>query len=165
MDTSRPQPPEPLYHILLGNETKIQKQMKILKLKNINGRIHQIRKKCLIIQISTLDITWKNFFNRGNSQDKSSPQHVLYSRWISSIWRESGWVGSESVGQRTVCCHIDLFTVFFNFQHGQVKENLSQKSTLKLVKIVTFECDLSKTNGDTPPQSHKILQKFVWRGV
>ena len=41
----------------------------------------------------------------------------------------------------------------------------TQKSTLKLVKIATFECDLSKTNGDTPPQSHKILQKFVWRGV
>ena len=47
-------PPEPLYHILLGNETEIQKQMKILKLKNINERIHQIRKKCLIIQ--TFDI-------------------------------------------------------------------------------------------------------------
>ena len=41
----------------------------------------------------------------------------------------------------------------------------TQKSTLKLVKITTFECDLSKTNGDTPPQSHKILQKFVWWGT
>ena len=41
----------------------------------------------------------------------------------------------------------------------------TQKSTLKLVKITTFECDLLKTNGDTPPQSHKILQKFVWWGT
>ena len=46
--------PEPLYRILLGNETEIKKQMKILKLKNVNERIHQIRKKCLIIQ--TFDV-------------------------------------------------------------------------------------------------------------
>ena len=51
------QVPEPSYRVLLGNETGIKKQMKILKLKNVNERIRQIRKKCLIIQ--TFDIWHK----------------------------------------------------------------------------------------------------------
>ena len=34
----------------LGNEREIKKQMKILELKKVNERIHQLRKKCLIIQ-------------------------------------------------------------------------------------------------------------------
>ena len=48
--TSRHQLPEPSYCDLLGNETEIKKQIKILKLKNVNERIHEIRKKCLIIR-------------------------------------------------------------------------------------------------------------------
>ena len=59
-----PSPPEPLYRIkvLLGNETEIKKQMKILKLKNVNERIHQIRKKCLIIQTFDMRHYMKELF-------------------------------------------------------------------------------------------------------
>ena len=57
-----PSPPEPLYLILLGNETEIKKQMKILKLKNINETIHQIRKKCLIIQTFEIRHSMKELF-------------------------------------------------------------------------------------------------------
>ena len=53
--TSRPQPPDappppqpPPYS--LRNEREIKKQTKILELKKVNERIHQPRKKCLIIQ-------------------------------------------------------------------------------------------------------------------
>ena len=75
---------------------------------------------------SPKNITWKNFFNRSNSQDKPSLQQVLYRRWISSIWRESGWVGSEWVGwaENSVLSHIPFYD-FFNFWHGQVQENPS----------------------------------------
>ena len=46
--TSRPQPPDP--PAPLRNEREIKKQTKILELKKVNERIHQPRKKCLIIQ-------------------------------------------------------------------------------------------------------------------
>ena len=43
-----PRPPPPPYS--LRNEREIKKQTKILELKKVNERIHQPRKKCLIIQ-------------------------------------------------------------------------------------------------------------------
>ena len=54
--TSRPQPPDPPAPrpppppYSLRNEREIKKQTKILELKKVNERIHQPRKKCLIIQ-------------------------------------------------------------------------------------------------------------------
>ena len=49
---SRPQtpPPPPFLPYCLGNEREIRKQLKLLELKKVNERIHQRRKKCLIIQ-------------------------------------------------------------------------------------------------------------------
>ena len=39
------------------------------------------------------------------------------------------------------------------------------KECLKISKIAKFERDLLKTNEDTPPQSCKFLQTFVWWGT
>ena len=50
---------------------------------------------------------------------------------------------------------------FFNFLYGPVRENLSGKSTLKLV-IAKFESDTSLASEDKALQSRKILQTFVW---
>ena len=75
-------------------------------------------------------------------------------------------LGSESVGQRpgTVCSHIGLFTVFSAFDMDNVRKicRHHSKECLKINKITKFEHDLLKTNEDTPPQSCKILQTFVW---
>ena len=49
-----PSPPEPLYRVLLGNENRNKETNENLEAENLNERIHQIRKKCLIIQ--TFDI-------------------------------------------------------------------------------------------------------------
>ena len=43
-------PPPPAKSYSLGNETEIEKHMKTLELKKVNERIHQLRKKCLIMQ-------------------------------------------------------------------------------------------------------------------
>ena len=42
--------------------TEIKKQMKVLKLKNLNERIYQIRKKCLIIQTFDIRHSMKELF-------------------------------------------------------------------------------------------------------
>ena len=39
---------------------------------------------------------------------------------------------------------------------------LRWKGRLKKNKIAKFESDLLKTNEDIAPQSHEILQMFVW---
>ena len=75
-------------------------------------------------------------------------------------------LGSESVGQRpgTVCSHIGLFTVFSTFDMDNFRKicRHHSKECLTISKITKFEHDLLKTNEDTPPQSCKILQTFVW---
>ena len=75
-----PPGPSPLYPpqpYSLGNERELKKQMKILQLKKVNKRIHQPRKKCLIIQTYGIRHYMKKLFNRGNSQDKPSLQQQV----------------------------------------------------------------------------------------
>ena len=38
----------------------------------------------------------------------------------------------------------------------------TEKNVLKLVKLLSFESDLLKTNEDIAPQSREILQAFAW---
>ena len=59
------------------------------------------------------------------------------------------------------------FHVFFNFWHGQVRENPSTplKKCLEINTTAKFESDLLKVNKETAPQSHKTLQTFVWWGA
>ena len=47
-------------------------------------------------------------------------------------------MGSESVGQRTVCCCIDLFTLFFQLltlTSSGKSVDTTQKSAFKLIKL------------------------------
>ena len=47
------------------------------------------------------------------------------------------------------------------YKTGQIHW-LRWKERLKKNKIAKFESDLLKTNEDIAPQSHEILQMFVW---
>ena len=82
---------------------------------------------------------------------------------VQSGGNQDGWEVSESVGRRTVCCHIDLFTIFSTFDVDKFRKirRHHSKECLKISKITKFEHNLLKTNEDTPPQSCKILQTFV----
>ena len=51
--------------------------MKILELKKVNKRIHQPKKKSLIIQTYGIRHYMKKLFNSGNSQDKPSLQQSV----------------------------------------------------------------------------------------
>ena len=53
---------------------------------------------------------------------------------------------------------VDLFMVFFNFWHGQVRENplTPLKRAPKIRKIVKFESDSLRANEDTAPKVVKF---------
>ena len=66
----------------------------------------------------------------------------------------------RSAPERTVCCHIDLFTVFSTVEMDKLWKTRHQhsKECLKIGKIAKSEHDLMKTNEDTPPQSRKFYK-------
>ena len=77
LSTPGPSPLYPPQPYSLGNERELKKQMKILELKKVNKRIHQPKKKSLIIQTYGIRHYMKKLFNRGNSQDKPSLQQQV----------------------------------------------------------------------------------------
>ena len=56
---------------------------------------------------------------------------------------------------------LPIFFFLFNFWGRQAKETTG-KNVLKLLKLLSFESDLLKTNEDIAPQSREILQAFAW---
>ena len=77
LSTPGPSPLYPPQPYSLGNERELKKQMKILELKKVNKRIHQPKKKSLIIQTYGIRHYMKKLFNSGNSQDKPSLQQQV----------------------------------------------------------------------------------------
>ena len=58
--------------------------------------------------------------------------------------------------------HAFFFQLFLRTSQRKSVEFAGKRAFSKIVK---FESDLLTTNKDVAPQSHEILQTFVWRGV
>ena len=83
-----------------------------------------------------------------------------------TFWFPKVWDNYTSVLAMEISLKVDLFTVSFNFWHGQVRENplTPLKRAPKIRKIAKFESDSLRANEDTAPKVVKFYCRLYSGG-